>query len=303
VRPVADADSDRDDQQPEKGAKCDQHEARWVTAAPATSALSVTGGHRDGGRKDSRTDAHFAHPLAVPARARIGASPPRAILLDALGTLVGLEPPWPAFERLLAERHQIALAPGAAQQAFASEMAYYRAHCARASDEGALLQLRHECAAVLARELDLTLASDDLVPSMLDALCFVPYADVEPALGRLRAQGVRLVVVSNWDISLHDVLARTGLRELLDGVVTSAEIGASKPAPEPFAAALELAGIDAAAALHVGDGLQEDLAGAQAAGIEAVLLVRNKERELLPGPPVPPPGTPAISSLAELCKR
>ena len=48
--------------------------------------------------------------------------------------------------------------------------------------------------------------------------------------------GLRLVVVSNWDVSLHEVLARTGLTPLLDGAVTSAEVGAAKPDPAPAAA-------------------------------------------------------------------
>ena len=84
--------------------------------------------------------------------------------------------------------------------------------------------------------------------------------------------GLRLVVASNWDVSLHEVLERTGLRELLDGVVTSAEVGSAKPAGELFAAALALAGASAQEAIHVGDSLEEDIAGARAAGIDAVVF-------------------------------
>ena len=56
--------------------------------------------------------------------------------------------------------------------------------------------------------------------------CFRAFPDAVPALQRLRAAGLRTVVVSNWDVSLHDRLAEVGLAELVDGAVTSAEVGA-----------------------------------------------------------------------------
>jgi putative hydrolase of the HAD superfamily len=112
-------------------------------------------------------------------------------------------------------------------------------------------------------------------------------------LARWRGDGIRLIVASNWDVSLHDVLAATGLRELLDGVVTSAEAGAAKPAGAVFAAALEAGRADAADAVHIGDSLDEDVAGAHAAGIAAVLLIRD-------GSATPAAaGVPVIGSLGE----
>lgn len=204
-----------------------------------------------------------------------------AVLLDALGTLVGLEPPWQRFTELLAERHGVRADRELAVGALRAEMAYYREHCHRARDAASLAQLRGECAALVARELgrpDL-----DLVATLLDALRFRPYPEVTASLARLRDGGTRLVVVSNWDVSLHDVLADCGLAALLDGVVTSAEHGSAKPGAAIFAAALELAGCGSAQALHVGDSAAEDVAGARAAGIEAVLLRRAPGPLLAPG--------------------
>jgi putative hydrolase of the HAD superfamily len=62
---------------------------------------------------------------------------------------------------------------------------------------------------------------------------------------------------------------------MLDGTVTSAEAGARKPDPAIFSAALELAGCEAAEALHVGDTEEEDVAGARAAGIRPLLIDRE----------------------------
>jgi putative hydrolase of the HAD superfamily len=110
----------------------------------------------------------------------------------------------------------------------------------------------------------------------------------------MRAAGLRLVVVSNWDVSLHDRLAETGIAERVDGAVASAEVGAAKPASEIFARALVLAGVPADEALHVGDSPDEDVGGARAAGIEPVLLVREGELAV--------EGVRTTRSLAELAQ-
>ena len=229
--------------------------------------------------------------------------PPRAILLDALGTLVALAPPTPRLVALLRERHGVAVAEADAKRALLAEMGYYRVNCIRASDADALAELRLECAALIGRELDLEQPAEELVGTLLDSIRFTPFPEVPGALARLRADGTRLVVASNWDVSLHDVLERTGLRALLDGVVTSAEVGASKPDPAVFLAALDVAGVPAAEALHVGDSFVEDVEGARAAGIEAVWLRRTdlgdavadvrlaaSLDELATYPPTPPGG-------------
>jgi putative hydrolase of the HAD superfamily len=209
---------------------------------------------------------------------RARAAPLRAILLDALGTLVDLAPPWEQFVRLLGERHGIDIAVDDARRALLAEMGYYRAACIRAGDAKKLAVLRAECAGIVANELGgdvAALAPATLVKLLLDSLHFSAYADVVSALRRWREDGLRLVVVSNWDVSLHEVLRDVGLRELLDGVVSSAEIGAAKPAPAIFAAGLELAGCRADEAIHIGDSISEDVVGARGAGIEAVLLRRE----------------------------
>ncbi len=202
---------------------------------------------------------------------------PRAVLLDALGTLIGIEPPWKPFVALLEDRHAITITLDQAVGALRAEMAYYRSHCLAAGDPASLADLRAACAQIVARELGGPVARLNrpaLTQTLLDALRFAAYPDVVPALKRLRDRGVRLVVLSNWDISLYDALASAGLAQLIDGVVCSAEHGQAKPAPGIFAAALELAGLPADQAIHVGDSYTEDVLGARAAGIEPVLLAR-----------------------------
>ena len=190
----------------------------------------------------------------------------KAVFFDAMGTLVELEPPW---VHLAAE---LGIEPDeSVVAAMRAEMAYYREHAHEAGDEARLANLRAACAALLTRELGRTVS----VEQLLAAVRFRAYADAAPALAGLRERGLACICVSNWDISLHDVLRRCGLDGLLDGVVASATAGASKPDPAIFAAALELAGCAAGEALHVGDTPAEDVAGAVAAGIPYLLLDRD----------------------------
>jgi putative hydrolase of the HAD superfamily len=220
---------------------------------------------------------------------------PAAILLDALGTLVALEPPAPLLRDELARRFGLEVSQEEAARAIAAEIAYYRAHLDQGSDDAGLTALRRRCAEVLRSALPdpaARLELDPLVDALLASLRFHPFKDVRPALTSARDAGQRLVVVSNWDVSLVDVLRRLGLEPLLDGIVTSAGAGARKPSPAIFERGLALAGVAAGDAIHVGDTLNEDVAGARAAGIEPVLIRRGD------GPPVSDVRT--ISSLAEL---
>ena len=160
------------------------------------------------------------------------------ILLDALGTLVELEPPAPHLRRELRERFDVQITHDDAQRAISEEIAYYRAHLHEGQDEARIAALRARCAEVLRTALHAypALRRRDLTDALLGSLHFNTYPDVEPALAAARAMGRKLLVVSNWDASLHDVLARLGLAVHLDGVVTSAETGRAKPDPAIFTA-------------------------------------------------------------------
>jgi putative hydrolase of the HAD superfamily len=220
---------------------------------------------------------------------------PAAILLDALGTLVALEPPAPRLRAELAARFGLEVSEEEAAHAIAAEIAYYRAHLDEGRDAAGLESLRRRCAEVLGSALPgdgVRLDVDALLEALLASLRFTAFPDVRPSLESARERGQRLVVVSNWDVSLVGVLRGLELEPMLDAIVTSAGAGARKPSPAIFEQALGLAGVAAADAIHVGDTLDEDVAGARAAGIEPILIRRGD------GPPVP--GVRTISSLAEL---
>jgi putative hydrolase of the HAD superfamily len=221
----------------------------------------------------------------------------KAILLDALGTLVQLEPPAPRLRTELADRFGVEVSEAQAAQAIAAEIAYYRAHLDEGRDTARLRALRRSCAEVLSAALPpsdrlRSLDAGAMTEALLASLEFSAFPDAEPALQRFREQGLRLVVVSNWDVSLHGVLERLALAPRLVGILTSAEVGVRKPGAAIFERALAIAGVDASEAIHVGDSLEEDVAGARAAGIEPVLVRRDGGAGR--------PGVRTIASLDEL---
>jgi putative hydrolase of the HAD superfamily len=204
------------------------------------------------------------------------ARPLRAVLLDALGTLVTLEPPAPHLRAELRRRAGIDVSADAAERAFRTEIAFYLEHHLEGRDKPSLERLRDRCAQVIAGELGRAAPDLDTIrAAMLASLRFHARAEAAPALESLREGGLRLVVVSNWDCSLARMLARTGIAPLVDGVIASATVGAAKPDPSVLTAALAAAGAGPGEALHVGDSLAHDVAGARAAGVEAVLLDRD----------------------------
>jgi len=202
--------------------------------------------------------------------------PVRAVLLDALGTLVRLEPPAPRLRQALGCHAGIDVGEAAAARGFEAEIAFYMANHMRGGDVEGLERLRDDCAEVLHEALGIVgLGRPAVRAAMLESLSFTAFADVVPALADLRGRGLRIVVVSNWDRSLPDALASAGIAELVDATVSSAEVGSAKPDPAPVFAGLELAGVGPDAALFAGDSPDSDLPAARAAGVRGVLVTRG----------------------------
>jgi HAD superfamily hydrolase (TIGR01549 family) len=118
---------------------------------------------------------------------------------------------------------------------------------------------------------------------------FELYEDALPTLAELRRRGYALGLLSNTARDLDAFVAHHGID--VDAVLTSAAHGKTKPHETIFRRMLELLGADAAATLMVGDSIADDIEGALAIGMRAVLLDRGDRY-----PDVPD----RVSSLAEL---
>jgi putative hydrolase of the HAD superfamily len=124
---------------------------------------------------------------------------------------------------------------------------------------------------------------------------FEMYDDAAPVLRGLQESGLQVGVISNSHRSLDAFREHFLLTGLITVSVSSAEHGFMKPHRSIFDAALERAGVTAAASMMVGDSLKHDVEGALKAGMRAVLLRRSGEV-----PPNLPQGLGVIQSLHEL---
>jgi HAD superfamily hydrolase (TIGR01509 family) len=95
---------------------------------------------------------------------------------------------------------------------------------------------------------------------------------VRESLRDFAAMGLKMVVVSNSDGTVEQLMHESGLRHFFDAVVDSHVVGYAKPDPRIFRHALDISGSDASRTLHVGDMYYADIVGAESAGIRAVLL-------------------------------
>jgi HAD superfamily hydrolase (TIGR01549 family) len=102
---------------------------------------------------------------------------------------------------------------------------------------------------------------------------FELFEDVLPVLEELRAAGLQLAVVSN---GIRDLTAFVAHHRLdVDAIVDSRRHGRVKPHPTIFQAALDLLGVSASDAVMVGDSIEEDIEGARALGMRAILIDRD----------------------------
>jgi putative hydrolase of the HAD superfamily len=106
---------------------------------------------------------------------------------------------------------------------------------------------------------------------------WVMFDDVIPTLAALKERGLRLGIISNYDSRIDDLLRVFEIESYFDGIHVSSRIGAAKPDGEIFRTALSYHRVEPQNALHVGDSLRDDIEGATAVGLRAVLIDRSGE--------------------------
>ncbi|HEX7901600.1 MAG TPA: HAD-IA family hydrolase [Planctomycetota bacterium] len=226
----------------------------------------------------------------------------RAVFFDAGHTLLYAHPDLPTIYTEVSAAFGARLEPAAFAAAFGPAFkagVKESAPDGRASDAQDLAMWRgitrriHEAVAV---PVAFDVWFDALWAHFGSAACWRFYDDVAATLGALRARGLKLGVVSNWDSRLRRIADGMGLTALVDFLVISAEAGVRKPDPGIFRLACEKAGVQPEEALHVGDLAEEDVLGAQRAGVRAVLIERSKRMV----DPAAIPDVPILKSLREI---
>ncbi len=163
-----------------------------------------------------------------------------------------------------------------------------------ADQEWALVIDRDICCSLGLRDAEMHARANAISRHLFhDPASYTVFPDVMDTLNALRSMGVKLGIISNWGWHLQDLCAQLGLAHFFDFIVSSARVGASKPHPAIFRAALAQAGMDPREVLHVGDTLAADVLGPQVLGITGVLLDRGGRSPATEGYAV-------VSSLAEI---
>ena len=206
---------------------------------------------------------------------------PTGLLLDAMGTLIGLRRSVGSLYAEVAADHGLDVEPEALDGAFAEAYraapplafpAVSTAHLEQAERHWWQQRIEATFQAVGVNPLPIGLGGD-LFDLFATTEPWDVYPEVPTALARWREQGLRLAVVSNFDRRLHGLLEGLGLKELVDTVLVSSEAGSAKPEPKLLQQALEQLELSPDQAWHIGDSRADEEA-ASAAGLRCIRLQR-----------------------------
>ncbi|MDV6013504.1 HAD family hydrolase [Haloechinothrix sp. LS1_15] len=197
---------------------------------------------------------------------------------QALASMIGRDDMWPIWERVTEEH---------VAQVVSDRLDYAFVH-----------RQRTRC---FLAELGVDMADEDAARferrrAALAQCYWSIYPDVLPCLEWLRSCGVAMVAVTNASgTHQRKKLDMLGLSRFFSHVVIAGEIGAAKPDPLIFHSACAAVGCEPDQAVHIGDKLRADAAGAARAGLQAVWLDRHQWRDQ-----EVPDGVRVIATLADL---
>ena len=207
----------------------------------------------------------------------------KAVFFDMYGTLAGFSPSRYELQSQACADFGIEVTPEGTTRGYAAADAYMNeqnaVHPIRLRDDDGEARFFAEYERLVLRGSGLEVTAEQAlkvfrrlrqIPHSL-----VPFDDVVPTLVQLRSRGLTLGLISNIDKGGSELAEGLGLTGHLDLTVTSSEVGADKPDPAIFQAALARADADAEEAVHVGDQPTSDVEGALAAGISPILLDRD----------------------------
>lgn len=207
--------------------------------------------------------------------------PVRVVFFDMADTLITVHPSWYALYVRACAPHGILLDEGIVARAYAEVFARldrdasgYTHEATQEADERYYRQINGAVlrAAGVPDDIPLDVILADLHRIFDDPVHFRLFPDALSTLHALRECGYHLGIISNWSWNLPELCDALGLTPLFTHIVTSARVGASKPHVTIFQYALDAMCVSPAEAVHVGDNRLADIAGAQAAGMRAILL-------------------------------
>jgi len=211
---------------------------------------------------------------------------PQVIFLDAVGTLFGVKGGVGQVYSQIAKQFGVTVSSEKLDQAFRDCFRQSSLPAFPGVDPADLLQQEFDWWQTIAHQtFELAGARDQfqdfeqffevLFGHFAKADPWEVYADVRPALSHWHAQGIRMVILSNFDSRLRSVLEALDLASFFSDLILSTEVGAAKPQPEIFRVALDRVNCSPSEVWHIGDSYREDYQGAIAVGMTAIWLQRS----------------------------
>jgi putative hydrolase of the HAD superfamily len=208
----------------------------------------------------------------------------KAIFFDWFNTLARFEPPRQELYRQAFKQFGFDLDPKRIIRGILAADRYYFEENAkspvgsRSPEEQAEVYVHYpkavlaEAGVEAAPELPLKIIK--LVFQQFEGITFALFDDVLPTLKALKEPKLVLGLLTNIAQDIAPISYRLGLEPYLDVTLSSREVGADKPDPAIFLAALQRAGVEASEAVHVGDQYHLDVVGARGVGISPILIDR-----------------------------
>jgi HAD superfamily hydrolase (TIGR01549 family) len=223
----------------------------------------------------------------------------RAVLFDVDFTLSRPGPELgPEGYRRVGERHGLRLDPGLYESARLAALADLQRHPELVHEEELWIAFTEDIVRGMGGDADGSRAcAQEMVREWERHDNFALYEDALPVLEELRRHGLRIGLVSNGQRDLDEFVTHHGLD--VDVAVGSMAHGRQKPHPSIFEAALAALEVGAAEAAMVGDSYEDDIEGARALGLVAVLLDRD---DRYPGEPARIPDLYALPAALGLAR-
>ncbi len=207
---------------------------------------------------------------------------PEIIFFDVYGTLVGFDPPREQIQQAAASQFGMELDRDGIDRGYQDADQFMAEQNSRSpvrlmsSEDRDRFFARYEqlVLAGAGHEVDLDTSGRVWAKVRAQEYGWALFDDVLPGLERLRDAGFRVAAISNMPMTGEEMCDQIGLTGRVEFAVTSGDVGAEKPDPRVFRAALERASVAANEAVMVGDSIGSDLRAAEAVGMGAVLMDR-----------------------------
>lgn|GEM_PF-647282 len=207
------------------------------------------------------------------------------VFFDVGSTLVELAPSWVGIYHRVFQRAGLDLPLGEVEQAVTSSWEIVGQQDPLAEYERSLeanrrwqREVEHRVMAKLNIHPDV---QEELfwqiIAAFEDSNSYALYPEVPGVLKRLKAEGYRLGIISNWSWHLPELCQQLGIADYFEYIATSARVGYPKPRRQIFELALHELKADPARSLHIGDTYVADVTGAWSVGMAALWLVRPGE--------------------------